>query len=146
MGMDVGSPEEVAEISDSLFRAPVARYEEDSFIVNNPGSGQEAEGRVSLRAARRMLGGAVDEGDEIVVRMVEAGRSPEYADTYDAALEVDQLSEEVRDAIPKHAADPFMLEEIPDGFQYGSNYDFTVIDSGSNEYVLGDTESLQDWR
>jgi hypothetical protein len=135
MGMDVGRPEEVAVLSDTLYRAPVVRFEENNFLVNKYGTGQEAKGKISLRAAKELLGNDIEKGDEFVVRLLESGGSPETIDTYDAYLEVNELSGKVRKAIPEHQRDPIMLEEIPDGFEYGKNYDFAVIHRGS-EHIL----------
>lgn len=137
MGMDIGRPEEVREISSTLFRAPVARYEDESFLVNTYGGSQEPEGRLSLRAARKLLGPVVQEGEELVVRMLEAGASAENTDTYDATLEVQRLSDVEKQAIPSGRADPLMLEEIPHGMGYGKNYDFTIISYGDDYLVAG---------
>jgi hypothetical protein len=138
MGMDVGSHREVAELSDTLFQAPVARYEE-GFVINKYGTEERAQGKLSLRAAERM-GFEASDGDEMVLRMLESGRSPEYYETYDAALVVEELTDNEREEIPAWGADPIMLEKIPDGFEYGKNYDFTVIHANTGQYIFSPSE------
>jgi len=139
MGMDVESPREVAALSNTLFQAPIARYEEDGVVVNKYGKEDKAEGKMSLKAARK-IGLEASDGDEMVLRLLESGGSPEHYDTHDAALVVEELTEAEREAIPQWSADPIMLEEIPDGLDYGKNYDFTVIHANTGDYILSSSE------
>ncbi|QGA80090.1 hypothetical protein LC1Nh_0185 [Candidatus Nanohalobium constans] len=143
MGLEAGHPDDLATISDSLLRAPVVRYNENGYLVRTPGSGQKAEGKISLAAARKVLGANVSEEDEVVVRLLEAGSSPESAETYDATLEVYQLPDNQRESIPDSIEDPLMIQKTPDGFECGKNYDFTVLHHGSGEYIVADPESIK---
>ncbi|MFB6190434.1 MAG: hypothetical protein ABEJ91_02580 [Candidatus Nanohaloarchaea archaeon] len=136
--------------------APVARVEENDFLVNRYGKDvQEAEGEVSLQFARRVLGPDVSEGSEMVVALVGKGDDPREDDIYQASLEIvnDPYPEEMDESF-KH---PILLREMPDGMGYGSIYDFTVNYTGSDYVVfedkgsetleaLGDSVDLEDMR
>ncbi|MFB6191422.1 MAG: hypothetical protein ABEJ64_03250 [Candidatus Nanohaloarchaea archaeon] len=120
-----------------VMEAPVARVEENDFLVNRYGKDvREAKGEVSLQFARRVLGSDVTEGGEIVVALVDQGDDPRKDDVYQASLEVveDPYPEEMEDSF-KH---PILLREIPDGMGYGSVYDFTVNYTGSDYIVFED--------
>jgi hypothetical protein len=68
----------------------------------------------------------VDDGDNLAVRMLESGASPEAAETYDAVFDVKNLSLEERRSIPNSYADPFFVEKAPETFDYARNYDFVL--------------------
>ncbi|MFB6145101.1 MAG: hypothetical protein ABEJ99_01195 [Candidatus Nanohaloarchaea archaeon] len=125
-------------LTETLYTTPVDDFSRNSFKVNNYGQLRtEPEGEMDLRAARKLLGGGINEGDEILVRMLQEGGWPD--ETYNVSVEVVDM-ENLRmdeDVKEKYGRGYIMIEEGPDGLEPGL-YDFTVVSTGSDYAISGD--------
>jgi len=119
-----------------VYTAPVARYEEKGFLVNNYGkSVQNPEGKVGLRFAERVLDGIIpEEGDQMVVTLFESGRDPASVDSQQAVLDIERSP--YTEDLDQSLTYPILIEEAPDGMIYGF-HDFVVNHYGG-DYAVAD--------
>jgi len=138
MGLGVGHLNNLNQVSDTLLRAPLARYRGNDYQVENE-IGREARGKISLMAAQKIFGRNVSENDELIVRMLEENKDPERSEVFDVSLEVEEMPEEYREVLPRGSADPLMMQEMPDEMEIGQRYDFAVIHYGDDGYIIPDS-------
>jgi len=122
-----------------VYEAPVARYEENGFLVNKYGKSVEnAHGKVGLGFADKILEGHMpEEGQEIVVTLFGAGSTPDFSDSCKAVLEVERAP--YPEELDKDLSYPMLIEDAPDGMEYGF-CDFVVNHYGGN-HIVADFDS-----
>ena len=148
MGLGVRHQNNLNSVSDTLLRAPVAKYNRDSYKVESD-FGFDGKGKITLMAAQKILGQEILDGEDLIVRMLEHNSNPEVEKTFDTHLKVEKIPEEYRTNINPGYADPIMMQQVPDQMEIGKEYDFTVIHYGSDEFILSDSNtqvSPQNWR
>lgn len=123
-----------------VYQAPVARYEENNFIVNKYGKSiTNARGKVGLKFADKILEGHTpEEGQEVVVTLFEAGSAPKLSDSYRAVLELERSP--YPEELDHDLSYPILIEEAPDGMDYGF-CDFVVNHYGG-DHIVADFDSF----
>lgn len=149
LGIPASDIKEVRYFSNNLYAAPVGTKVENSFKVSDYSNlGQQPEGEIGLQAAQRLLGHKVEEGDEMVARMIDHGAWPE--DVYDVSLEVVNETEVAEDVRPRYENGAIMLkpDETPPSFEHSELCDFVVFNDQASTLVADqDYEfNLEEWR
>lgn len=125
-----------------VYTAPVARYEENDFLVNSYGKSIEnPQGKVGLRFADRVLEGNIpEEGQQMVVTLFEPGTDPSSTESHRAILDIEESP--YPDDLDSEISYPMLIEKAPDGMEYGL-HDFVVNHYGGNHIVAnsGQNES-----
>lgn len=117
-----------------VYSAPVARYEENDFLVNSYGKAiEDPKGKVGLRFADRVLEGNIpEEGQQMVVTLFEPGTDPRKAGTQRAVLDIERSP--YPEDLDSEISYPILIEEAPDSMEYGF-HDFVVNHYGGDHIV-----------